>query len=399
MSVFKNIPECPGDPIFGVAAKFMASKLNPKEVLGVGVYRDEQGKPHVFDAVRKAETKILHKFNKEYMPMTGDPNFVKAARELLWGPVLNQVGDRIASSQTIAGTGAVYTAAMLVKKQLHVPEVLVSDPTWPNYYALFGEMGFKMNHYRYAKDCKLNFSGMIEDLKNAPEGCLVVFQACAHNPTGIDPNAEQWKEIMQVVNQKKHIPLFDFAYMGYASGNTDKDAEFIRNLATTGTNFFVAFSFSKCMGLYGERVGCLHAVTSSPQEAKCVNSQFGRISRFTFSVCPQNGSHIASTVITDPEIRKLWEKELNDVTKRVIDIRNKLVDKLETKTKMSWDFIRQQKGMFAFTGLSKTECDILADKEGLFLPDNGRISIPALNNRNVDFCAQAIANVVALRNE
>lgn len=399
MSVFKTVPEAPGDPIFGVAAKYMASKLNPKEVLGVGVYRSEEGKPYVFDAVKKAEAKILHKFNKEYMPMTGEPNFVKAARELLWGPVLSEVGDRVASAQTIAGTGAVYIAAMFAKQQFHCPMVLMSDPTWPNYYAIFGEMGWKMGHYRYAKNCELDFPGMIEDLKKAPEGCLVMLQACAHNPTGIDPTPEQWDEIMEICVQKKHVPVFDFAYMGYASGNPDKDAAHIRKFAQQGKNFFVAYSFSKCMGLYGERVGCLHAVTASPKEAKCVVSQFGRIGRFTYSVCPQNGSYIAATIIQDPELKNIWHEELKSVTKRCIDIRNKFCDHLDKKTKISWDFIRNQKGMFAYTGLSEKECHILSDVEGLFLPDNGRVSIPALNNRNVEFCAQAIANVVNRRTD
>lgn len=397
MSAFANTPEAPPDAIFGVATKYNASKLEKKALLSVGVYRTEDGKPYVFPCVRKAEEKMLGKHSKDYLPMTGDAAFVKAAREFLWGPVLPEIADRTASIQSCAGTGALYLVARYVKDHLKVPKILLSNPTWANHKAIFSEQGLELGTYAWAKDCRLDIDACIKSLEDAPEGCVVLLQACAHNPTGIDPTPEQWKRILDAVKAKKHIPCFDFAYMGWASGDPDTDASVIRNFAKEGNFFFVCFSFSKCMGLYGERVGCVHAVCANAQEAKCVGSQFATIGRFTYSVCPQNGSYIATEVINDPELHKMWLEELKVISKRVIDIRAKFVQLLEQKTGKSFDFIAQQKGMFALTGLTPDEVKILGDEEGVFIPSNGRISVPALNNSNVEFVAQAVANVVAKR--
>jgi aspartate/tyrosine/aromatic aminotransferase len=335
------------------------------------------------------------KLPKDYLPMNGDPAFVKAAREFLWGPILPEIESRVGSIQSCAGTGALYLAAHFARINLKVPKVYLSSPTWPNYKLIFQDL--PIEYYPWEKDCVLNLEGTLSKLNEAPEKSLVVLQACAHNPTGVDPTEEEWKKILDKCIERKLIVLFDFAYMGYASGDTEQDAKIVRDFAKSGNFFFVAFSFSKCLGLYGERIGCLHAVCANQEEANAVRSQFALIARRTWSVPPQNGSHIVATVLNDPELKKEWLEELKAVSSRIINIRKKFVELLEKKSGKSFDFIGKQKGMFALTGLSPEEVEILGKEEGVFIPANGRISIPALNNSNVDFVAQAVANVVAKR--
>ena len=393
MSLFKDVTSAPPDPIFGVANGFNASKLTKKYLLSVGVYCTEEGKPYVFPAISKAEDNILHKNFKNYLPMTGHPGFVEEARKLLWGPVLPEVGDRIATIQSAAGTGALNLIAEFSHKNLNFPAVVISDPAWDNYKSVFGAQGYNILRYPYVKDCKFNLNGMIQGLNDAPHGSLVVIQACAHNPSGVDPRDEDWAEIFDAIKRNGHTVAFDFAYMGWASGDMDKDAAIVRNYAKSGANFFVAFSFSKCMGLYGERIGACHAVTSSPKEKHNVETKLAAAIRATISVAPQNGALIAHEVLTNKKLKEQWIKELKAVSQRVINIRGTLVDKLQQYTDKDWEFIRQQRGMFALTGLSPEQVDKLA-LNGVFIPQNGRISVPALNPNNVDFVAQALAKTL-----
>ena len=390
-----NIKHAPGDPIFGVQKRYDASPLKEKYTLSVGVYRTEEGLPYVFPAVREAEARIHHRYSKDYLPMVGCPYFINGARDLLFtSEILAKHGDRIASCQSLAGTGALYMVARFAHKHLKPAKVLLSDPMWPNYRLIFGENGNEVMLYPWIKNGLLDLDGFLHTLDEAPKGSLVVLQVCAHNPTGVDPSHEQWKKIYQCVKDNQHIICFDFAYMGFASGDIDEDARPVREFIDWNIPFFVCFSFSKCMGLYGERIGCCHYVGSNPTEAENVRSQFAQIGRQTWSVCPQNGSYIAAEILHDKELRSKWIQELKEISGRIISIRSKLCDLLEEKTGRSWEFLRKQKGMFAYSGLTPQQVEKL-EKEGVFIPSSGRISVPAINNSNVEFIAQAIANVIA----
>ncbi|OHS95019.1 aminotransferase, classes I and II family protein [Tritrichomonas foetus] len=394
MSIFDGVEQAPPDAIFGVATKFNASPLKEKQLLSVGVYRTEDAKPLVFPSVSKAEDKIIHKFSKDYLPMTGYPPFVKAARELLWTKEkVETEGERIASVQSCAGTGALFLVSRFASRILKVPKVLLSNPMWPNYRQIFGENGNEIATYPWIKEGLLDIDGFLASIKEQPEGCLLVVQACAHNPTGVDPNEEEWVKILDLAKEKKHVICFDYAYMGFGSGDIDIDSKVVRDFLMSGEQFFVCFSFSKCMGLYGERIGCCHAVCANKKEADAVSSQLAMFGRQCWSVCPQNGAPIATEILNDSQLFEEWKDELKVCGTRIIQIRQKLCDLLETKTGKSWEFLRKQKGMFALTGLTPGQVQNLAE-EGVFIPASGRVSIPALNNSNVEFVAQAIANVV-----
>lgn len=325
--------------------------------------------------------------------MTGVPSFVSGARDLLWGPVLPEIGDRIATVQCAAGTNGLSLVGQFTKRLLNIQTALISDPNWPNYQFVFGDAGHRNSYYPYlTKEMRLNLPSIIETLEKSPEGSLVILQACAHNPSGVDPKPEQWREIFDAVERKRHTICFDFAYMGFASGSMDKDASIIREYARTGHQFFVSFSFSKCMGMYGERIGACHAVCATPAEARAVEGHLASCLRSSISLAPQNGALIAAEILNSPALRSQWQGELKSVCKRIIDIRSKFCDHLEDFTNDDWGFLRDQKGMFALTKFSPAQCEDLASK-GVFIPLNGRISIPSLNRSNVEAIAKRVAMV------
>ena len=395
MSIFEGIEAAPPDPIFGVAAKYNASKKETKYLLSVGVYRTEDGKPYVFPSVSKAEDRIIHKHYKDYLPMAGYAPFIERARELLWGKkLLAEMGSRITTVQSCAGTGALFMTSRFTYKHMQVPKVLLSNPAWPNYRQVFGDNGHDLGFYPWIKDGMLDLKGCISALKEAPNGCLVVMQACAHNPTGVDPTPDQWDKIIKVMDEKRHIMCFDFAYMGFGSGDIEEDAKVVRNFAASGREFFVCFSFSKCMGLYGERIGAIHVVCKDAEAAGKIGSQVALIGRQCWSVCPQNGALIVAEVLGDPDLKAQWKEEIGEASGRIINIRQKLCDLLEEKTGKNWEFLRRQRGMFCYTGLTPEQVAKLAENGGVFVPNSGRISVPALNNKNVEFIAQAIAEAV-----
>jgi aspartate/tyrosine/aromatic aminotransferase len=396
MSAFDGIPAAPADAIFGVTALYNACTRERKELLAVGVYRDADGLPYTFPSVAKAEDLIIHKFSKEYLPMTGYRPFLNRARSLLWtDDLLAAMGSRIATIQTCAGTGALYVLCQLTKTFMKIPKVLLADPTWPNHRVIFIEQGgHESGLYPYLKDGVLDIEGTLAALRAAPDGCVVVLQVCANNPTGVDPTLEQWDRIFEVLVAKRHLALFDFAYMGFGSGDIDIDAEPVRRYARSGQEFFVAFSFSKVMGLYGERIGCAHIVTKDPAAVPILEGRMARIARGAWSVCPQNGCLIVDTVLSDPALRAQWEGEVKAAGKRVIDIRNRLCDLLEQKTGRAWPIVRQAKGFFGFSGLTPDQVKRLAQEWGVFLPASGRITFPSLNPKNVEYVADAIAAIV-----
>jgi aspartate/tyrosine/aromatic aminotransferase len=370
-SPFMDVEPAPPDAIFGVSLKFNASTLPKKYLLSVGQYRTDDGKPYVFPSVSIAEDRILHKFSKEYLSLEGYAPFVKVARELLFGDVIESHGRNIGSVQTCAGTCALFLVSKFAKMCIKVPKILLSDRSWPNYKSIFGNVGHDLSCFSWVKDGYLDVVNAKKDLEKQPSGCLVVLQACAHNSTGIDPTKDEWNQIFESIETKEHIIVFDFAYMGLGSGDPEEDCSLIREYAKRGKKFFVCFSFSKCMGLYAERIGCLHAVCGSEKEAKSVVSQFCSIARATYSTASQNGAFIVTEVLSDKQLREQWLSELKVVSDRLITIREKFAQLLEDKTGISWNFLRRQRGMFCLSGLTSEEVEILGEKEGVFIPSSG----------------------------
>lgn len=335
----------------------------------------------------------------EYAPIAGVPAFTSKAIELLLGadsPALKE--KRTTSMQTISGTGACHLGALFCARFWRGNKIVyVSDPTWANHNQIFSNVDLPMAKYPYfSKETKgLDFEGMKAGIAAAPEESIILLHACAHNPTGVDPTIEQWAELADLIAQKRHFPFFDCAYQGFASGNLAKDAAAIRLFVERGIELVIAQSFAKNFGLYGERAGCFHVVTDSPQTATRIGSQLAILQRSEISSPPLYGARIASIVLNDPALFAEWEDNLREMSGRIISMRTALRAKLEELgTPGTWNHITDQIGMFSFTGLNEAQVLKLREESHVYMTKNGRISMAGLNTNNIEYFARAVDKVV-----
>lgn len=398
-SAWSSVPQGPPDAILGITEAFKKDS-NPKKInLGVGAYRDDKGKPYVLPSAREAEQKVVKQnLDKEYAGITGVPDFTKAAALLAYGPNSAAVNEnRVVITQSISGTGALRIGGAFLQR--HYPgakEIYIPTPSWANHKAVFSDCGLEVKQYRYYnKDTiGLDFDGMVADIKAMPKGSIVLLHACAHNPTGVDPTEEQWKQISDAVKDGNHYPFFDMAYQGFASGDTNKDAFALRYFIEQGHQPCLAQSFAKNMGLYGERVGAFSIVTSSPEEAKRVDSQVKILVRPLYSNPPVHGARVASTILNDPALNKQWLGEVKGMADRIIEMRALLKNNLEKLgSKHDWSHITSQIGMFAYTGLTAEQMTQLAEKHSVYATKDGRISVAGITSENVGRLAEAIYQV------
>lgn len=379
--VFGHLELGPVDPILGTTIAWRNDKDPQKMNLGVGAYRTEEEKPYVFEVVKEVEKELFEelmsgKINKEYLPIEGHAGFNECSKKLIFGENCTNLNN-IVTVQSISGTGALRVAGEFLRKfipsTIHVPR-----PTWATHHQIFANSGLKVAEYPYynAKGRNFDSAGMLQYLHTLPSGSLVLLHAAAHNPTGVDPTQEQWRQIADVIKSKKLFPFFDTAYQGFASGCLQKDAYPIRLFNELGFQMVVAQSYAKNMGLYGERVGGLHVVCHNPKTAEKVLSQLKLIIRPMYSNPPQHGALIVHKVLSKKENYDKWAQELASVSKRIIEVRDLLRKKLEElKTPGTWEHITDQIGMFSYTGLNEKICETLINKYHVYMLKNGRISL------------------------
>lgn len=400
-----TVPQAPEDALFGLARAYKADQSPLKVDLGIGAYRDDNAKPWVLPVVKKADEILRNnpELNHEYAPIAGVPDFTSKAAELILGadsPALKE--KRATSMQTISGTGAVHLGALFLAKFYKGNRtVYLSNPTWANHKQIFGNVGLQVADYPYfsKKTNGLDFDGMKAAIRAAPDRSIILLHPCAHNPTGVDPTLDQWKELAGIISQKKHFPFFDCAYQGFASGNLAQDAAAIRYFIDQGFETVVCQSFAKNFGLYGERAGCFHAVTSPGPDASTtisrIGSQLAILQRSEISNPPLYGARIAATVLNDATLFAEWEDNLKTMSGRIITMRNELRSRLEKLgTPGTWNHITDQIGMFSFTGLSEAQVLKLREDYHIYMTKNGRISMAGLNSKNIDHVANAINKVV-----
>lgn len=389
----------PPDAILGVTEAYKRDPNPSKVNLGVGAYRDDNGKPYVLSCVLKAEQEIMaSKLDKEYAGIAGIPEFTKAAAELAFGadsPVTT--GGLNVTSQCISGTGSLRVgAAFFSKWYAKSKDFWVPTPTWGNHTPIFKHSGLEVKQYRYydPKTCGFDFKGAMEDFSKIPAGSVVVLHACAHNPTGVDPKPEQWKEISQLFKKQGLYPFFDMAYQGFASGDIDRDAFAVRQFVKDGQQVVLAQSFAKNMGLYGERVGAFTVVCDSKEEADRVMSQIKILIRPMYSNPPIHGARIAARILTTPALRSEWLKEVKGMADRIISMRKQLREGLQKEgSTRNWQHITDQIGMFCFTGLNPTQVERLTKEFSVYLTKDGRISVAGLSSKNVGYLAKAMHEV------
>jgi aromatic-amino-acid transaminase len=398
-SVLAAVPMAPRDPILGLTEAFNADTSPKKVNLGVGVYTGEDGKVPLLECVRRAEQEMAQKpAPRSYLPIDGLAAYDRAVQALVFGEdSAPRREGRVVTVQALGGTGGLKLGADFVRRIAPGAEVWISDPSWENHRALFESAGFKVNSYTYydASTRGLDFAGMLASLQAIPGGHVVVLHACCHNPTGVDPTPEQWQQILKTVRARDLIPFLDIAYQGFAEG-VEPDGAVVREFAAAGAPLFVSNSFSKSFSLYGERVGALSVVTESSEEAARVLSQVKRTIRTNYSNPPTHGGQIVAAVLGSAELRSLWEQELGQMRDRIREMRCLLQEKIQSRVRgADFSFITRQRGMFSYTGLTQEQVGKLREQFGVYAVDSGRICVAALNTRNVDYVADAVASVLA----
>jgi len=383
----------PSDPILGVTEAFVADQ-NPRKVnLGVGVYYDDNGKVPVLECVRHAESERLKAVApRGYLPIDGIAAYDKAVQKLVFG----DESKNIVTVQALGGTGGLKVGADFLKRIAPDAPVWISDPSWENHRQLFEAAGFTVSNYSYFDPSLhgVDFDAMQRSLNGLPSGTVVVLHACCHNPTGADLTQEQWQKVLAIVKPRGLVPFLDLAYQGFADG-LEADAYAARLFAREVSPVFLSSSFSKSFSLYGERVGALSVVTDGPEEAARVLSQLKRIVRTNYSNPPTHGGQIVATVLNNPQLMSLWDRELGAMRDRIKDMRKLLVDQVQQRVPgFDFSFVLKQRGMFSYSGLNKDQVHRLRGEYSIYAIDTGRICVAALNSKNVGYVADAIASVL-----
>lgn len=397
-SLFAAVEMAPRDPILGLNEAFNADTRSTKVNLGVGVFFDDDGKLPLLAAVKAAEQARLAAMPaRGYQPIEGLAAYNQGVQKLLLGADSRLLAEgRVVTVEALGGTGALKVGADYLKRLLPGSTVYISDPSWENHRALFESAGFPVDSYPYydAATRGVNFAALKNTLGQLPAGAIIVLHACCHNPTGADLNETQWRELVALCASRQLVPFIDMAYQGFADG-IEADASAARLFAESGQSCFISSSFSKSFSLYGERVGALSIITASRDEAARVLSQVKRVIRTNYSNPPTHGGAIVAAVLADPKLRQQWEDELAGMRERIRAMRLALVDKLAARgIKQDFSFITAQRGMFSYTGLSAAQVERLKDEFGIYAVSTGRICLAALNSRNIDYVADAIAAVL-----
>ncbi|MCA1854968.1 aspartate/tyrosine/aromatic aminotransferase [Massilia oculi] len=396
-SLFGAIDMAPRDPILGITEAFNADTNPAKINLGVGVYYDDKGKVPLLQCVQKAEAKLMEQpAPRTYLPIEGLASYDKAVQELVFGADSAVIQEkRAVTVQALGGTGALKLGADFLKRFAPGSDVYISDPSWENHRALFESAGFTVNNYTYYDPAThgVNFEGMLASLRAMPRGSIVVLHACCHNPTGADLTQDQWTQVISAVVDNGLVPFLDMAYQGFGAGIAE-DGAVVRRFAETGVPLLVSNSFSKSFSLYGERAGALSIVATSFDEAARVLSQLKRVIRTNYSNPPTHTAKVVAMVLSTPELRQLWEEELAGMRVRIKEMRGAMVEKLKEKAPgHDFEFVREQVGMFSYSGLTKEQVGKLRE-QSIYAVDTGRICVAALNSTNLDRVVDAVAKVL-----
>ncbi|CAI0736542.1 Tyrosine aminotransferase [Serratia quinivorans] len=391
--MFNHIGRSAADPIMSLMEAYLQDENTQKVNLGIGLYYDQQGRIPLMQAVETAERQLLEQRRPHgYPPIEGTALFAQQVQSLLFGEAASA---SMSTVQTVGGSGALKLVADLIHHYLSRHDIWVSDPTWANHWAIFEGAGLKVHTYPYFDEVNggLRFDAMLDTLGSLPEGSVVLLHPCCHNPTGTDLSPAQWRATLEVIQRRRLLPLFDIAYQGFGDG-LDEDCFALREALKTDLEFLVANSFSKNVALYGQRLGGLSVRCASPESAANVKGALKTLIRRSYSCPPTHGSQIVETLLADASLRQQWESELDGMRQRIKQMRQTLANGLEQGgSPLDYRRIRDQKGMFSYTGLNPQQLERLRQDYAIYLVAPGRMCLPGLNQNNVDYVTAAILDV------
>lgn len=394
MTVFDSLEEAPGDPILDLTLAFKKDARDTKVNLGVGAYQDSEGLPFVLNCVRNAEELIYNRhLDKEYQPIPGNREYIDASIKLVFGHDFPY--ERVFGTQTIGGTGALRIAGEFLYRQQICSTIYLSDPTWGNHLSIFKNAGLQLDTYNYYDSLhhRVNFPAICESIRQIPKGSAILLQPCCHNPTGTDLSFAQWEELCFLIKEQEVFPFFDLAYQGFDKG-LEEDAKVVRFFAQHHPEMIVASSYSKNLGLYGERLGHLAILCKDERAAQIVGSLTKRIIRASYSMPPLYGGRIVAAILTTDSLKKEWEEELANIRGRIQEMRYNLVAGLGAKGQAErFEYLSHQTGMFSFSGMTTDQTHRLKEERGIYMLKNGRINIAGLNSENIDYFIDSILAV------
>ena len=396
--MFEKVQPAPRDPILGLTEAFKADS-NPEKInLGVGVYQDDTGKTLPLATVSQAAQRILdQQESAAYLPIPGLAEYNRAVQELMFGKEHEVVASgRAKTAQTPGGTGALRVVGDFLAQNFPGTTVWLTDPTWANHANIFTAAGVSLAKLPYfdKETSGLAFGELMDELGKVPSGDAVLLHGCCHNPTGVDPTPGQWEQIAEVVHSRGLLPILDFAYQGFADG-IESDAAGLRTMTRPGREMVVCSSFSKNFGMYRQRVGAVTFIATDADQAATVESQVKRAIRCNYSNPPAFGAQVVATILDDSQLRDQWEAEVAAMRDRINGMRSQLVEKLTEKgAPGDFSFIKQQRGMFSFSGLTKDQVHALREEYAIYIVDSGRINVAGITSHNIDRLAEAMASVM-----
>jgi aspartate/tyrosine/aromatic aminotransferase len=397
--MFESLLPAPPDPILGLTEAFKEDPNPAKINLGTGIYTDDNGKTPTLECISRSEKILAEKSTSGggYLPMTGLAEYDRSVVELLFGADHEIVqSGRSLAAQTPGGTGGLRVAADFIARTNPGAKLWMSNPTWANHNGIFTAAGLELGTYPYydQESRTLAFDEMVAALKNVPAGDVVLFHACCHNPSGMDPSSAQWEELAELAAAQGFLPLFDFAYQGFGEGLVE-DAFGLRAFAAKGIELLVASSFSKNFGLYNQRVGAMTVVAGAAEAAQNAMSHVKLCIRTNYSNPPAHGARLVATVLADAELRTIWEQDVATMRNRINSMRRLFVETMAAKTdKADFSFVATQRGMFSFSGLSKEQVLEIREKHSVYIVGSGRISIAGITSSNIDPLCSALASVL-----
>ncbi len=396
--MFQSLQPLPPDPILGLSAAFKADS-NPEKVdLGIGVYKDEHGNTPIMKAVKLAEESLLRsQATKSYIGPTGAPDYNETiARMVLGDTLLSSLGKRRLTIQTPGGCGGLRLAADFIAKANADTTIWVSNPTWANHKPLLGSAGLKFDQYPYYDYLthSLDFEGMLACLKQVPEGDLVLLHGCCHNPSGADLSPEQWIQVRDAAIEQNFTVFIDLAYQGMGTG-LEEDVYGVRLLAESLPELIVVSSCSKNFGLYRERTGAVTLICESAKSCATSSTLLAAAARANYSMPPDHGAAIVQLIMNTPDLREIWDDELNEVRNRINRLRSLFVQRLRAASiEQDFSFIENEKGMFSFLGVNENQIKVLIEKYSIYLVNSSRINIASINDSNIDYLISSLKEVL-----
>ena len=389
--MFEQLKSQPEDKILALIAAFRGDPRSDKIDLGVGVYKDATGLTPVMRAVKAAEKTLWETQNtKTYTGLAGDPAFADAIIDLVLGDIVAR--DRIAAVATPGGTGAIRQALELIRLAAPQATVWLSNPTWPNHPSIIRYLGMKSAEYRYFDEATrgVDVPGMLADLAQVAPGDVVLLHGCCHNPTGANPTADQWAEVITLLKSRGAVPLVDLAYQGFGDG-LDTDAQATRAVAAAFDECLIATSCSKNFGIYRERTGLLMAISRDAGQTKVTQGTLAFLNRQNYSFPPDHGARVVTMILTDPALRADWEAELEEIRLNMLSLRTALAAELQRLTNTDrFGYLATHRGMFSRLGTTPEVVERLRAEHGIYMVSDSRMNIAGLNATTVPILAKAI---------